>query len=345
MTPSEIRAARAADPKSRERDFANQHGITEGELVAAYVGDTTTRLDLDFEALFSSLEPLGEVMALTRNDSAVHEKIGVYDKFIPGKHAAMMLGEQIDTRMFPARWKHAFAVTKSHEGETRRSIQFFDKHGEAIHKIHARPATDMNAWHALVGKFVSADKSEGMKIEAKAISHHPKPDAEKVRELRAGWAAMTDTHQFFPLLQKLKIERIDAIRSAGDDFVAELADGAVATMFEAAVADSLPIMAFVGNDACIQIHSGPVKNVKPMGPWLNVMDETFHMHLRTDHIHSAFAVRKPVETGSVHSVEAYDKDGNLIIQFFGKRIEGQDERTEWRKIVQALPRRDELKAA
>lgn len=345
MTPSEIRAARAADPKSRERDFANQHGITEGELVAAFIGDSATRLDLDFEAFFGALEPLGEVMALTRNESAVHEKIGVYDKFIPGKHAAMMLGENIDTRMFPARWKHAFAVTKSHEGDVRRSIQFFDKHGDAVHKIHARPATDMNAWHALIGRFVSADKSEGMNLEPRQVTRHAKPDAAKVAALREGWAAMTDTHQFLPLLQKLKIERIDAIRSAGDEFVAELADGAVAAMFEASASDGLPIMAFVGNDACIQIHSGPVKNIKPMGPWLNVMDETFHLHLRTDHISSAFAVRKPVETGSVHSVEAYDKDGNLIIQFFGKRIEGQDERKEWRKIVNDLPRRNELKAA
>ncbi len=346
MTPSEIRTARAADPSSRERDFAKINGITEGELVAAFVGDSASRMTLDFDGLFSSLEVLGEVMALTRNESAVHEKIGVYDKFIAGKHASMMLGAQIDTRMFPAHWVHLFAVSKTNNGEVRRSLQFFDKHGDAVHKIHTRPSTDINAWHALIGRFVSSDQSEGITVTPRVSAiKHTKPDAAKVKDLREGWAAMTDTHQFFPLLAKLKIERIDAIRAAGDDYVEELASGAVAQMFEASVEDGLPIMCFVGNDGCIQIHSGPVVNIKTMGPWLNVMDETFHLHLRADHIDSAFAVRKPVDKGSVHSVEAYDKDGKLIIQFFGKRIEGYDERPEWRTIVSNLPRRDERKAA
>ena len=43
-------------------------------------------------------------------------------------------------------------------------------------------------------------------------------------------------------------------------------------------------MCFVGNHGTIQIHTGTVKNLQPMGPWLNVMDPTFHMHLRMDHI-------------------------------------------------------------
>jgi putative hemin transport protein len=345
MTPAEIRATRNADPKSRERDFARANSITEGELVAAYCGDSSVRLDLRFEEMFAGFESLGEVMALTRNESAVHEKIGVYDRFVPGKHAAMMLGEQIDTRMFPNHWKHAFAVTKISDGETRHSIQFFDAHGDAIHKIHARPATDLNAWHALVGRFVSSDQSEGMTVEQRVREIHPEPDSAQLAELRDRWSRMTDTHQFFPLLKKLKIERIDAVRGVGEEYSVELASGAVTAMMEASAADGLPIMAFVGNDACIQIHSGPVKNIKPMGPWINVMDETFHLHLRTDHIASAFLVRKPTDKGSVHSIEAYDKDGNLIIQFFGKRVEGFDERPEWRNIVLALPRRDLEKAA
>jgi putative hemin transport protein len=345
MTPSDIRAARIADPKSRERDFGRNHGISEGELVAAFMGDSTSRLNLNFEVMFREFEVLGEVMALTRNESAVHEKIGVYDKFVPGKHAAMMLGAQIDTRMFPAQWTHAFAVTRASEGEPRRSIQFFDRHGEAVHKIHARPSTDIGAWQAVIARHLSADQTEGLPVVPKVREVHAKPDSAKIAQLREGWAAMTDTHQFFPLLRKLEIERIDAIQAAGDDFVSELADGAVEQLFHASVEDGLPIMCFVGNEGCIQIHSGPIHNVKRMGPWLNVMDETFHLHLRKDHITEVFAVRKPTEKGSVHSVEAYDKDGNLIIQFFGKRIEGHDERPEWRNIVHSLPRRDILRAA
>jgi putative hemin transport protein len=106
----------------------------------------------------------------------------------------------------------------------------------------------------------------------------------------------------------------------------------------ACVADGLPIMCFVANDGIVQIHSGPIVSVKEMGPWINVMDPTFHLHLRQDHIAEAWAVRKPTKDGHVTSFEAYNAEGEMIIQFFGKRKEGVAEREEWRAIMEALPK-------
>ena len=56
------------------------------------------------------------------------------------------------------------------------------------------------------------------------------------------------------------------------------------------------------------------------------MDPTFHLHLRQDHIAETWAVRKPTKDGHVTSLEAYNAEGEMIIQFFGKRKEGSDER-------------------
>ena len=100
--PHEIRRARADNPKARERDLAAQIGISEAELVAAHCGDGVSRIEPRVNDLLSGLEAVGEVMALTRNESAVHEKIGVYDKVVPGDHNAMVLGENIDLRIFPS---------------------------------------------------------------------------------------------------------------------------------------------------------------------------------------------------------------------------------------------------
>ena len=41
-------------------------------------------------------------MALTRNDSCVIEKVGVYDHYRPGPHAALLVNETIDLRIFPS---------------------------------------------------------------------------------------------------------------------------------------------------------------------------------------------------------------------------------------------------
>ena len=345
MDAHSIRKAQADNPKMRARDLAQQLGISEGEYVAAWLGEGTRRIAVDFNRIFPGLEACGEVMALTRNESAVHEKIGIYNKFVGGKHAAMMLGAEIDMRMFPAQWVHGFAVETKTEDGVKRSLQFFDAGGEAIHKVHARPSTNVDAWNRLIDSLAipegTAPSSFGKPVQAWAMDGEPAP----VEELRDAWSRMTDTHQFFPLLRKLRYERIDAVRKIGDDFAWPVEPRSVETMMTLSSATELPIMCFVGNHGCIQIHSGPVRTIKEMGPWINVMDPTFHLHLRMDHIIEAWAVRKPTDKGHVTSMEAYDAAGNLIIQFFGKRIEGQDERAGWRTIMEGLPRLARAEAA
>ena len=336
-TAEDIRSLRALHPQMRERDFARIHGIAEGQLVAAEVGRSAIRLRPDVEAVLKGLTRVGEVMALTRNDSAVHEKIGPYEKVSFNPHASTVLGEQIDLRIFPSRWVHGFAVEKTAEdGSVKRSLQFFDRAGNAVHKVHGRPATDIGAWNALVETLRHGEQTDVIAVTPYAPA---KSDgaAASIAELREAWAAMTDTHQFFGLLKKLNFERLTALESVGEDFAWQLDASAAEGLFRAVAGTDLPIMAFVGNEGCIQIHAGPISNVSPMGPWLNVMDETFHLHLRLDHVAAAWAVRKPTKDGHVTSVELYDGNRDLIIQFFGKRHEGEGERPEWRSVVEHLP--------
>ena len=92
-TPAEIRELRALHPKMRERDFARIHGISEAELTAAYVGESVTRLNVNVATLLNGLTACGEVMALTRNESAVHEKIGPYEDVKVGASNALVLGD------------------------------------------------------------------------------------------------------------------------------------------------------------------------------------------------------------------------------------------------------------
>lgn len=335
--PDQIRSLRALHPQMRERDFARIHGISEAELVASSVGRSATRLRVDLNALLNGLTKVGEVMALTRNESAVHEKIGPYEKVVLGAGASMVLGEQIDLRIFGSRWAFGFAVEKpADDGEVRRSLQFFDAQGVAIHKVHARPATDLAAWAALVDKLRHDDQSDAVTLSARTAAEAGGAPA-SVAELRDNWSQLTDTHQFFPMLRKLNLPRLDALEMVGEDFAWQLDPKAVEAMFAAVAGTGLPVMAFVGNPGCIQIHSGPIESHALMGPWLNVMDPTFHLHLRLDQVASAWAVRKPTADGHVSSVELYDAQRELIIQFFGKRQEGADERAAWRSVVERLP--------
>jgi putative hemin transport protein len=343
-TPAEIRTLREKHPEMRERDFARIHSISEAELVAAHIGHGVVRLEPNVELLLNGLAAAGEVMALTRNESAVHEKIGPYEKVVFGPNASMVLGAEIDLRIFPGKWAFGFAVEKAgEEGQVRRSLQFFDGQGNAVHKVHARPATNLEAWAVLVTNLTSTDQSPELDIRPAVKPERGAPAP--ATELRERWSQMTDTHQFFGMLKDLNLDRLEALRMAGEDYAWALDKGAVPELFAAAAGSDLPIMVFVGNGGCIQIHAGPIHATKEMGPWLNVLDETFHLHLRLDQIAEVWAVRKPTKDGHVSSVEVYGEDGNLIIQFFGKRKEGVDERSEWRGIVEALPQLPRDRAA
>ena len=131
MTPDRIRACRADAPKLRDRDVAENLGISEAELVAAHVGADGPRRAVRVAAhpdqLMPAAEAMGEVMSLTRNPSAVHEKIGRYGNDHMGQHAAMVLTEAVDLRILPSHWRHAFLLEVDADEGVRRSLQVPDK--------------------------------------------------------------------------------------------------------------------------------------------------------------------------------------------------------------------------
>jgi putative hemin transport protein len=338
-SPEEIRAARADKPKLRDRDLAESIGISEGALVAAHVGQGVTRIAAHPDALISQVGSLGEVMALTRNDSAVHEKVGVYANYTPGAHAAMVVTEAIDLRIFPKHWAHAFAVEREAEGQVRRSLQVFDAAGDSVHKVHLRAGSDLAAWHRLVDGLRLEDQVDSLDAEARPATEAPKADPAKADILRQEWRRMTDTHQFLRLVSKLRMNRLGAYRIVGAPFVRPVEPAAVDGALNALAGSGVPCMIFVGNRGCIQIHSGPIHTLQPMGPWQNVMDPGFNLHLRRDHIAEVWVVDKPTSRGSALSVEAFDRDGGLILQAFGyrKEREGIDHTAAWSEIVATLP--------
>jgi putative hemin transport protein len=191
----------------------------------------------------------------------------------------------------------------------------------------------------LVEELASADQSDSLAVSAAADQDEELSEqASGQEELRERWSKLHDVHQFFGMLRALKLDRLRAVRMVGQDYAWQIDNEAIPAMLRHAAGQAMPIMCFVGNRGCVQIHSGPVREIKTMGPWLNILDEKFHLHLRLDHIRETWGVRKPIKDGHVTSLEAYGADGKMIIQFFGQRHEGEGERDDWRLLAEGLPR-------
>jgi len=336
LTAADIRARRTEAPQPRDRDFAEALGISEAALVAAYCGQGVTRIDAHPDVVMGAAQDLGEVMALTRNASCVHEKVGVYDNYHPGNHAAMILTEDIDLRIFPSHWQHAFLVERDSDTGTRRSLQVFDAAGDAVHKIFLRDGSDHDAFARMTQTLASDNQSPEGQFAHRLPAEPAKIAEDKIDILRKEWQRMTDTHQFLRLVSKLKMNRLGAYRAAGLPFARKLTPEAVDALLSNLQSAGTEVMLFVGNSGCIQIHTGALYTLKPMGPWQNVMDPGFNLHLRRDEVAEVWAVDKPTQRGTATSVEAFDAYGALIFQVFGVPKEGRDSRPAFRAIVEEL---------
>ena len=336
-------AFRAENPSTRIRTAARELGVSEAALVATGVDGDATPLaapDGGWRQLIPELEALGEVMALTRNDACVHEKHGVYDRVdVDLPHGmALVLDEPIDLRLFCARWRYGFAVSTPWDGGpdgVRRSLQFFDGSGDAVHKVFLTRKSDAAAYAA----FVDAHQAEAVAVEPepRPAPEVPNPDADADAFL-ADWAALQDTHDFFPMLREHGVSRVQALELAEGRFAERAEPVAVRRALEAAAETGTPVMVFVGNRGALQIHSGPVTKLVERGPWFNVLDPGFNLHLDETRIAQAWVVVKPTEDGDVTAIEAYDPDGVQIVQLFGKRKPGIPELEAWREIVRGVPR-------
>jgi len=323
---------KALNPKTRIRDAAKELNSTEAELVATGIGESATLLEGDFRELLKEVGTLSHVMALTRNDHVVHERKGTYENVSFNNHVGLVLGPDIDLRMFLGDWKSGFAV---HEND-RFSLQFFNSNGDATHKIYLTEKSNKDAYDALVTKYKAADQDAAL-----AITPKPEKKTEEVVEadidvaaFQEEWLALKDTHDFFTLLRKYKLTRKQALRNAPAGYAYQIKPESMKAVFDAASESQVPIMVFVSNPNCIQIHTGPINKIFVMGPWLNIMDPEFNLHLREDAIDEAWVVKKPSEAGLVTGIELIDKEGTLFNQFFGKRKPGIPELPEWTNLVE-----------
>lgn len=326
-------AFKAEHPKVRIRDAAKQLATSEAALIATTVGESAVRLQEQFPEILKEVEGLGYVMALTRNDHCVHERKGIYKKVSFRGSIGLAVNPDIDLRLFMGQWASGFAVNEN----DRKSLQFFGKDGEAVHKIYMTESSDEAAYQVLVTKYSAEDQQAPLTFSEAKTPAVELADAEvAVADFKQAWLDLEDTHDFHGLLNTYGLTRTQALRLAPEGHAIPVTLDSLKSMLHKASETDLEIMVFTGSAGCIQIHTGLVKKILETGPWFNVLDPEFNMHLRMDGIASLWLVKKPTKDGIVTSIEVFDAEGNIIVQFFGKRKPGIPEDENWRRIVNEL---------
>ncbi|TDQ08246.1 heme ABC transporter ATP-binding protein [Pedobacter metabolipauper] len=326
-------AYQQAHPKKRILDIAKDFNISEAQLLMTGLGDQVTLLRPEMDNILKQVENLGHVMALTRNEYCVNERKGTYQNFSQTPHAALFLGEDIDLRLFLSKWKLAFSVS---EGDNN-SLQFFDESGNAVHKIYLTGQSDKENFIKLVAHF-KAEQQAFFEIKPVLKTNRPeRRDAEiDIQGFHTAWNTMKDSHEFFGLLHRFGLNRMQALRLAPEGRAMQMSLESFRRTIAHCAVNEVPVMIFTGNEGCIQIHTGSVKNLAPTGSWFNVLDPEFNLHVNEDGVSSLWHVVKPSTDGDVNSLELYNKDGEVILQVFGKRKPGIPELETWREALAGI---------
>lgn len=329
-------------PRTRIKTIAKALEVSEMELLEVSNYEQCIYLGDAFKAILKQVHQLGKVMALTRNEHAVHEVKGWYEnvQFMEKAPMGLAHNELIDTRYFTSTWAHVYGVVFKAGKRKMHSLQFFDKYGQAVHKIYLTPASNKEAYEQLIQDFT---KKNRLPFPLEKAPQKDKVSFEQLPEIaisafQEAWLNLKDTHDFFGLLKQYGLTRQQAFRLAPTGSTYQVTKNALVEMLEAVVDNQIPIMVFLGNGACLQIYSGEVKKLVPMENWYNILDPNFNLHVQLDSIQEAWVVQKNTTDGIVTSLELFDEYGAQILYCFGKRKPGIPELPAWQEVIAALPR-------
>ncbi|MCC5916770.1 MAG: hypothetical protein JJU02_05520 [Cryomorphaceae bacterium] len=323
----------AKNPNLRIRDAADALGCSEAELLF-YTGQGKL-LDTTPTACIQTFEKMGHVMSLTRNQSCVLEHKGTFKKVDIHGQVATVIGS-IETRAFFHGWIHFFAVEFAKGNRQMRSIQVFDRFGDAVTKVYLLEDENPEAYNLLTSQVKSTDHFT-VESGPEATTEEIPSDFDK-QSFVDSWKKIGDPHDFFGMLRTYNIGRYSAMKVAEGACTYNFPTDAIPELLKRVAAESMPIMIFAGNRGNIQIHQDVIKQVVPLEQpngkhWINVMDSEFNMHLRMDLLRDSWVVYKPSADGPVWSIECYDENQQLAVQFFGLRKPGIAQPTEWKALI------------
>lgn len=254
------------DPKNsklRIRDVSNRLNVSEAELLSLSTNKGIFHLKIDdFDNFFKSiLKENDKVMFLIRTDFVVHEKIiSCQDYTIKNDRVFSLKDKSTLIKFNSDSIKYSFYEFKKHKNRTLRSFQFFDKDGNSMIKIY------------LKGK--SKDQFDFIANKYKVEYNY---------ELQKNFESNKFDNEYKSI-----------------DYDENVIDLTLRKILNKIAEDKIPVNIYAFGLDCTQCHSDTIKNVIDYGPWLNVMDKNFNIHVLEKNI-----------TVSNHG----KRDGNNFIDF------------------------------
>jgi putative hemin transport protein len=188
------------------------------------------------------------------------------------------------------------------------------------------------AYQTLITQFRDPIQTSSLSLENKPtkIALNDEIDA---GSLRQRWSQIKDVHEGGQIINAFNSPRIKIYEALGDEYAKKLPYSIIEDTLKALSEYQIPTMIFVQNQSAVQSYAGHIKRLLRTGPWFNILDEGFNLHLNTEQIGQAWLITKPSENGYIHSLNVFDHNHNEIMIMTDNRTRGEQESIEWATLM------------
>jgi len=326
--------------------LASDANLSEGEFINTKLNNEATKLSVsNVKEFISDLERLKETKSITRNQFAVSVQEGSYtNQYLNGykeinisSDAGLVLNPRaLDIRIFYRSWNAFFYVHEDKAGKTIKSFQVYDKYGTSVHKVFLIDRTNVDYFEMMIDKYKDNDQHPYLFQKKEITTNDDSKAIEFNSEIDKAWREMKEVHDFYILMRRFKLTRQQLFNSVSDDLAYKVDNDSIQKILSLAKSNNEELTIFIANTGCVQIFTGLIGKIFIKGEWLNVFNEKNKIHIDYENIYESWVVKKPGEFGFVHSLEVFSESGEQIIQIYGQRNEGEDERESWRRLVKKL---------
>lgn len=276
------------NPKVRIRDAAYQMKVSEAELLSTEINETVSFLLIeDMTAFIKDVLKVDKIMLLIRSDYVVHEKtiktknIRLEDNQIIDldKNDCSILDFNIDA------FEYVFFQKKMHSNRELKSFQFFDKAGMAILKIY------------LKGKDLGFFDEIDLKYK-KTYNYEMQSDL--------------DINNSNLLDSKIKIN-LPYDTSNSKTTCRDISVKSLRLILENASDMKTPIQIHALGLGTIQYHRNTVRNIVDYGPWVNVIDQKFNLHVLENGLTRASLIQYQFKDCQQYLINFFDKNNTHVL--------------------------------
>ena len=281
---SEWKKFRSKNKNIRIRDAASKMGVSEAEILSTEIGDSVSYLSIsDFSIFLKDILCADKLMILIRNKIVVHENI------IESKNVKLVENQIVDMDGLiildfnSSHFKYAFFQNKLHARRQLRSFQIFNNKGDAVVKIYLK-SKDMDIFDNIALKYGSKYNYE---LQSGVHPNH-----------------LIEEYQY-----------IDFYFDKNNNIpeIVEISNQSLRILLNSASNMKLPIQIHGLGLGSVQYHRDIVKNIVDYGPWLNVIDKKFNLHVLESEISKSTLNMFTINNQKYFVIDFFDSENNHVL--------------------------------